>query len=64
MNKPYFECPHCGAFYHVSCMKICDRKRASAKCIVCDKVMLTWNSSRVPSFTLVKRVDLDQLADS
>jgi predicted Zn finger-like uncharacterized protein len=64
MNLSFFECPHCSAFYRVSLVKICERRRASAKCVVCHKIMLTWNSPRVPSFTLAKRVDVSRLSSN
>lgn len=49
------ECPHCGALYEVTYTKFPSRDKDSADCFVCGKEMTTWNSSRCPNFSLVRR---------
>ncbi len=48
-----FKCPHCSAEYELIMTHISFRQRSYANCRVCWKNMYSWDSSRVPRFTLV-----------
>jgi hypothetical protein len=50
-----FRCPHCRAEYEMLKASISFRQRSYANCQICFKTMYSWNSSRVPRFTLLKR---------
>jgi uncharacterized protein (DUF983 family) len=51
------KCPHCGAEYDVTYSRLMWREKDSANCRVCGKEMASWDSSREPSFRLVKPPD-------
>ena len=48
-----FKCPHCQARYELIMTHISFRQRSYANCQVCWKNMYSWDSSKVPRFTLV-----------
>jgi hypothetical protein len=50
-----FKCPHCRAEYEMLMSYVSFRQRSYATCQVCWKTMYSWNSSRVPRFTLLKQ---------
>jgi hypothetical protein len=52
-----FKCPHCRAEYELIMTHISFRQRSYAHCQVCWKTMYSWDSPRVPRFTLVKQPD-------
>ena len=52
-----FKCPHCSAEYEFIMTHISFRQRSYANCQVCWKAMYSWDSSRVPRFTLVVQPD-------
>jgi hypothetical protein len=52
-----FKCPHCAAQYELIMTHISFRQRSYANCQVCWKAMYSWDSSRVPRFTLVEQPD-------
>jgi hypothetical protein len=49
-----FKCPHCRTEYHLLLTAIAFRQRDHANCQICMKTMYSWNSSRVPHFTLTE----------
>ena len=53
-----FKCPHCGTEYEMIMSNVSFRQRSYAKCQVCWKTMYSWDSSRVPRFTLLERPDI------
>jgi hypothetical protein len=52
-----FICRHCGAKYLVRYTELPIADSGSAYCEVCRRQMIQWNSSREPSYKLVKRPD-------
>jgi len=48
-------CRHCGARYVVSYTELPIADSGSVYCDVCRRRMIQWNSSRQPSYKLVKR---------
>jgi transcription elongation factor Elf1 len=52
-----FKCPHCAAQYELIMTHISFRQRSYASCQVCSKAMYSWDSSRVPHFTLLDPPD-------
>ena len=52
-----FKCPHCQAQYELMITHISFRQRSYANCQVCWKTMYSWDSSRVPRFTLLQKAD-------
>jgi uncharacterized Zn finger protein (UPF0148 family) len=52
-----FICRHCGARYLVSYTQLLIADSGSVYCDVCRRQMIQWNSSREPSYKLVKRLD-------
>ena len=50
-----FKCPHCSAEYEFIMTHISFRQRSYANCQVCWKAMYSWDSSRVPRFTLLEQ---------
>jgi predicted Zn finger-like uncharacterized protein len=50
----HFTCPHCGAVYSVTYNRLPLRDQDIAKCEVCGETMDEWNSTTVPSYTLIK----------
>ena len=48
-----FKCPHCAAQYELIMTHISFRQRSYANCQVCWKAMYSWDSSRIPRFTLL-----------
>ena len=49
-----FKCPHCRTEYDLILTEISFRQRDHAECQICMKTMYSWNSSRVPRFTLIE----------
>jgi hypothetical protein len=58
-----FRCPHCQTEYELIMTYISFRQRSYANCQFCWKPMYSWNSSRVPRFTLLEQAD-DKIARS
>lgn len=56
-----FSCPHCGSIYDKFVYRSPARDKDEATCRVCGNVMDSWNSTTIPSFTLVK--DASTVAD-
>ena len=52
-----FRRPHCSARYEIIVNHISFRQRSYANCQVCWKAMYSWDSSRVPRFTLLEQPD-------
>jgi hypothetical protein len=52
-----FKCPFCRTEYEMLISHISFRQRSYASCQQCWKPMYSWNSSRVPSFRLLKPPD-------
>jgi hypothetical protein len=52
-----FFCPHCGALYAMTYLRLSNRDSNVAKCVVCGQIMDRWDSTKVPSFKLVHRPD-------
>jgi transcription elongation factor Elf1 len=52
-----FKCPHCGTGYELIMTHISFRQRSYANCQVCWKAMYSWDSSRVPRFTLLEKTE-------
>jgi hypothetical protein len=52
-----FKCPHCQSEYELIMSHVSYRQRSYCKCQVCWKTMYSWDSSRVPRFTLLNRPD-------
>jgi transcription elongation factor Elf1 len=52
-----FKCPHCAAEYELIMAYISFRQRSYASCQVCSKAMYSWDSNRIPRFTLVMHRD-------
>ncbi len=48
-----FVCPHCGAKYRTVIHRFPARDSDCSTCSVCKKVMDRWNSTAVPSYTLI-----------
>ena len=46
-------CRNCGAVYHVVLHKIPTRARDWYNCAVCGRLLMEWDSSDAPCFTLV-----------
>jgi hypothetical protein len=53
-----FICRHCGAQYLVRYTELPIADSGSVYCDVCRRQMIQWNSSREPSYKLVKRPNL------
>jgi hypothetical protein len=53
-----FICRYCGAQYFVSYTALPIADSGSVYCDVCRRRMIQWNSSKEPSYKLVKRPDL------
>ncbi len=47
-----FVCPHCGALYTVSIMRLPVRERVTDECVVCKRVMFDKNTTEQKSFSL------------
>ena len=52
-----FKCPHCEARYELIVTHVSFRQRSYATCQVCWKTMYSWDSARVPRFTLIEQPD-------
>ena len=52
-----FFCPHCGALYAVTYLRLSNRDSNVAKCVVYGQIMDRWDSTKVRSFKLVHRPD-------
>jgi transcription elongation factor Elf1 len=50
-----FFCPHCGALYSATPSLVPKSEPEAAKCVVCDKVMDTSNTTKVRRFKLIHR---------
>ena len=50
-----FFCPHCGALYSVTHSRLPESDSNIAKCVVCLKIMDTWDSTDAPIFKLIHR---------
>ena len=55
MDGATFNCPHCGALYAVTVRRLPAVVSASARCKVCDRVMLQWSTAWTPTFRLIER---------
>ncbi len=55
MWRSHHTCLHCGAEYEVTYTKTGFWQEDMEPCQVCGKELASWNSTRVPSFRLVKR---------
>ena len=49
-----FECPNCGSMYQRTMGRLPARDEDQAECEVCGAIMDSWNSTEVPSYTLIK----------
>ena len=54
-HMTFFKCPHCEARYELIVSHVSYRQRSYANCQVCWKTMYSWDSTRVPRFTLVEQ---------
>ena len=52
-----FFCPHCGALYSVTHLRLPKRDSNIAKCVVCLHPMDNGDSPKVPVYKLVQRPD-------
>jgi transcription elongation factor Elf1 len=50
-----FFCPHCGALYTVTYLRLSNNDSSVAKCVVCGQIMDKWDSTNVPTFKLIHR---------
>jgi transcription elongation factor Elf1 len=50
-----FFCPHCGALYAMTYSRQARSEVNAAKCVLCGRIMVEWNSNKVPTFKLVHR---------
>ncbi len=50
-----FTCPHCEATYQKQITRFPLRDNDAASCDVCHQEMDRWNSTNVPSYTLLRR---------
>ena len=57
MSMTIFKCPHCGAEYEMMMASLSFRQRSYAVCQKCWKTMYSWDSARVPRFTLCAPAD-------
>lgn len=48
-----FQCPHCRTEYEIMTARLSFQQRSYAKCQVCHQTMYSWNSRKVPMFTLL-----------
>jgi hypothetical protein len=50
-----FECPNCGSTYRRTVRRLLPAPdEDQAECEVCGAIMDSWNSTEVPSYTLIK----------
>jgi predicted RNA-binding Zn-ribbon protein involved in translation (DUF1610 family) len=49
-----FDCPNCGSMYRRTVRRLPARDEDQAECEVCGAIMDSWNSTEVPSYTLIK----------
>jgi ribosomal protein L37AE/L43A len=49
-----FECPNCGSMYRRTVRRLPARDEDQAECEVCGAIMDSWDSTEVPSYTLIK----------
>ena len=49
-----FECPNCGSLYRRTVRTLPARDEDFAECEVCGAIMDSWNSTEVPTYTLIK----------
>ena len=52
-----FACPTCGALYEVTVQILALRDKDRASCFVCRKVMIEWDTNKVPFFRLIRKPD-------
>jgi len=52
-----FKCPHCRTEYQLILTTVSFRQRDHVDCQICMRSMYSWNSSRVPRFTLTETTD-------
>jgi hypothetical protein len=50
-----FFCPHCGALYAVTYLRLSNSDSNFARCVVCGQIMDKWDSTKVPIFKLIHR---------
>jgi len=51
-----FFCPHCGALYSVTQSRLPKSDSNIAKCVVCLKIMDTWDSTDAPMAPIFKLI--------
>jgi uncharacterized paraquat-inducible protein A len=51
-----FRCSHCGTIYELTRLTPA-RDTGSAKCVVCQEIMMQWKDSPIPSFAIRKMPD-------
>jgi len=51
------QCSGCGSLYEVSWTRFRERDDDFKNCEVCGQELARWNTSRVPSYVLVKKGD-------
>lgn len=49
-----FACPHCGALYEVTVVRLRLEEKEAANCHCCGRVMIEWKTANPPSFRLIK----------
>ena len=49
-----FECSNCGSMYQRTVRKLPTSDEDQAECEVCGAIMDSWNSTEVPTYTLIK----------
>jgi hypothetical protein len=54
MDESTFNCPHCGTLYTVTVGRRVTTAEESARCKVCDRVMLQWSTASPPTFRLMR----------
>jgi predicted Zn finger-like uncharacterized protein len=52
-----FFCPHCGALYSVTHSQLSKSESKGAKCVVCQQIMDSGDSPKVPVYKLIQRPD-------
>lgn len=54
-NVSTFACPHCGALYEVTVVRLRMEEKENATCKCCGRVMIEWKTANAPSFRLIKK---------
>jgi predicted Zn finger-like uncharacterized protein len=57
-GKSFF-CPNCGALYAVTHSQRPKSEINTAKCVVCLQIMNNWDSTNVPTYSLIQRPEGD-----